>query len=67
MKKTILVFAAIWFISISVMGQKSKKKSSQMKSVKQSKEVVQGFFSAFGKGDFDGIINSFHDSCIIVG
>lgn len=66
MKKTILAFAAIWFISISVMGQTPKNKSTQMKSVKQSKEVVQGFFSAFGKGDFDGIINSFHDSCTIV-
>jgi len=33
---------------------------------KQSKEVVQGFFSAFGSGDFNGIVNSFHDSCTIV-
>lgn len=36
-----------------------------METVKQSKEVVQGFFNAFGKGDFNGIINSFHESCKI--
>ena len=37
-----------------------------METVKQSKEVVQGFFNAFGKGDFNGIINSFHDSSMIM-
>lgn len=34
---------------------------------KQSKEVVQDFFSAFGNGDFDGVVNSFHDSCTVIG
>lgn len=37
-----------------------------METVKLSKEVVQGFFNAFGNGDFNGIINSFHDSCTII-
>lgn len=38
-----------------------------MEHVKQSKEVVQGFFTAFGNGDFEGVINSFHDSCTVIG
>ncbi|MEO7988302.1 MAG: nuclear transport factor 2 family protein [Chryseolinea sp.] len=33
---------------------------------KQSKEVVQDFFTAFGNGDFNGVINSFHDSCTVI-
>jgi ketosteroid isomerase-like protein len=37
-----------------------------METVKQSKEIVKGFFNAFGKGDFNGIIGSFHDSCTIM-
>lgn len=40
-------------------------KIKNMETVEQSKEAVQGFFNAFGKRDFDGIINSFHDSCTI--
>jgi uncharacterized protein len=32
----------------------------------ESKQVVQGFFTAFGKGDFKGVINSFHDSCTVI-
>lgn len=41
-------------------------KTNKMKTVKPSKEVVQGFFNAFSKGDFNGIISSFHDSCTIM-
>lgn len=33
---------------------------------KTGKEVVQDFFTAFGNGDFNGVINSFHDSCKII-
>ena len=33
---------------------------------KQGKEIVQDFFNAFSAGDFNGIINSFHDHCTIV-
>lgn len=55
--------------SIGQTRNQQSVKSNNMETVqmKQSKEVVQGFFNAFGKGDFDGIINSFHDSCTIVG
>jgi len=34
---------------------------------KPGKEIVQGFFTAFGNGDFNGVVNSFHDSCKVVG
>jgi len=34
---------------------------------KQSKEVVQSFFTAFGNGDFNGVMNTFHDSCTVIG
>lgn len=43
-------------------------KSKTMETVNtKSKDVVQGFFTAFGSGDFNGVINSFHDSCSVVG
>lgn len=31
-----------------------------------SADVVKGFFAAFGKGDVEGIVNSFHDKATIV-
>lgn len=31
-----------------------------------SKEVVEGFFTAFGKGDFEGILNAFDPSVEII-
>lgn len=34
---------------------------------KPGKEVVQGFFTAFGNGDFNSVINSFYDSCKVIG
>lgn len=42
-------------------------KIENMKIEKQSKEIVQGFFNAFGKGDLNGILHCFHDSCTIIG
>ncbi len=71
MKKTVLVLATMYLIAvgtINLTAQTSNNKTvktKKMETVKQSKEVVQGFFNAFGKGDFNGIINSFHDSCTI--
>jgi len=42
------------------------KQTKTMETTKrQSKEVVQGFFTAFSNGDFNGIVNSFHDSCTV--
>jgi uncharacterized protein len=34
-------------------------------TMSSSAEVVRGFFAAFGKGDADGIINSFHPEVTI--
>lgn len=33
---------------------------------KSAAEVLKGFFEAFGKGDADGVINSFHPDSLIV-
>ena len=50
----------------SICQTKQKSKTMETLTKKQSKEVVQGFFNAFGKGDFNGVVNSFHDSCTII-
>src|SRR6187551_324656 len=71
MKKTIsasLLLCLILSGTTYSIGQTKKQKSEAMETItkKQSKEVVQDFFTAFGNGDFNGVINSFHDSCTIV-
>ncbi len=50
------------------ISQVKNNKSKTMETItkKQSKEVVQGFFTAFGNGDFNGVVNSFHDSCTVI-
>ena len=73
MKKTVSVLATMCLIAVGTINSTAQTsnnkivKTKKMETVKQSKEVVQGFFNAFGNGDFNGIINSFHDSCTIVG
>lgn len=34
--------------------------------IKGNKEVVQNYFKAFQKGDFEGVLNTFHPDCYIV-
>jgi uncharacterized protein len=69
MKKAVSVMATICIIALSTINSAAQisngkiVKTKKMETVKQSKDVVQGFFNAFGKGDFNAIINSFHDSC----
>ena len=70
MKKVIAlvtVYLIIGTVTNSI-SQTTNKKSKTMETItkKQSKEVVQGFFTAFGNGDFNGVVNSFHDSCTVV-
>jgi len=71
MKKTVSVLATMCLIAVGTINSTAQTsnnktiKTKKMETVKQSKEVVQYFFNAFGKGDFNGIINSFHDSCIV--
>ena len=71
MKRTFSALITMCLIAIGnfnataqVSNNKTVKKI-KMETVIQSKEVVQGFFNAFGNWDFNGIINSFHDSCTI--
>ena len=50
----------------SICQTKQKSKPMETLTKKQSKEVVQDFFTAFGNGDFNGVVNSFHDSCTVI-
>lgn len=67
MKKTVSVFATMCILAIGTINSTAQtnniEKIKKMETVNSSKEVVQGFFNAFGKGDLNSIINSFHDSC----
>jgi ketosteroid isomerase-like protein len=72
MKNTFSVLAAMCLIALGTLNSRAQTinnkpvKTNEMETVKQSKEIVKGFFNAFGKGDFNGIISSFHDSCTIM-
>lgn len=68
--KQIIIIYTLCLVALGTQHSKAqtvsdKSKQSTMKTVKSSKEVVQQFFGAFGNGDFNGIINTFHDSCTI--
>ena len=66
MEKVIsLTMGLIMGIATNSISQTKTLNSKTMEASKQSKEVVQGFFTAFGNGDFSGVINSFHDSCTV--
>lgn len=71
MKRTfsnILTLCLIAVGTLNVTAQTNSKtvKTRKMETTKQNKEVVQGFFNAFGQGDFNGILNAFHEQCKIV-
>ncbi len=67
--RTLATICLMAIVTISASTQTLSNKfteSKNMKTVKQSKDVVQGFFNAFGNGDFDGIVSSFHDNCTLI-
>src|SRR6187399_2071651 len=67
MKKAVsLALALMIGINTNSISQTKTLNSKTMEAKRQSKEVLQGFFTAFGNGDFNGIVNSFHDSCTVV-
>lgn len=70
--KTIHLYAFCFsLILINAEAQVSSTKSVKTKNDKTmqttivSTEPVKAFFNAFGNGNFEGIINSFHDNCTI--
>jgi len=67
MKKIISVLTVCLIMGITTksIGQTKTQNSKTMETKKQSKDVVKGFFTAFGNGDFNGVVNSFHDSCTV--
>lgn len=50
------------------ISQTKSRETNTMKTItkKQSKEIVQDFFTAFGNGDIIGVLNCFHDSCTVI-
>lgn len=69
MRKAIFTISALCFLAFGANAQtKSEtiKNDKTMTTENKSTESVKAFFNAFGKGDFDGIINSFHDECLII-
>lgn len=69
-KKYFSVFAlttAVSVTSVSAEPAKQASQSSQSKGDTQhmSADVVKAFFAAFGKGDFNGIIDTFHPQATI--
>ena len=74
MKRTIISITSLCFIVLASIDAKAQtldlvsnsNKTNKMKNVQESKVLVEEFFSAFSNGDFNGIINSFHDDCEII-
>lgn len=46
-------------------SKKTNQNSKPMTQARSSAETVKAFFNAFGNGDFDGLLNTFHDSTTI--
>lgn len=71
MKKTVLVISATCLLALGAKAQHTTQKTTDnknnatMTTTSKSTAAVQAFFNAFGKGDFDGIINSFNEDCTI--
>jgi uncharacterized protein len=77
MKKMSLIVSALLVVgvcSLQAAAQSNKPATSQAAPAKVSKpmsssssvDVVKGFFAAFGKGDGEGVVNSFHEKASIV-
>lgn len=65
---SLVALSMVTAVTINVQGQNTQKKTTIMQTTSsiESQQVVQNFFNSFAKGDRNGIINSFHDSCTIV-
>ena len=72
MKNTVSVIATMCLIALGTTNSGAQTsngktvKTNKMETTKQGKEIVEDFFNAFGKGDLNQVISSFHDSSTIV-
>lgn len=77
MRKSRIIFSALLVAtvcSLQAVAQSNKSstpvappaKASKAMSTPTSADVVKGFFAAFGKGDAEGVVNSFHEKATIV-
>ncbi len=63
MKTTIL--ALILLTSCQIFSQKNNSKNKKMDTIDTSSKPVKAFFNAFGKGDYQGILDTFHKDVVI--
>jgi uncharacterized protein len=70
MKKLIiagcLVTALISNMSTFAQSASSNPSTKQKTSMSKSASVVQEFFTAFGNGNFEALMNTFHPDCLII-
>jgi ketosteroid isomerase-like protein len=77
MRKSRVILSALLVLavcSLQAMAQTNKPsnpaappaKATKAMSNLSSADVVKGFFGAFGKGDVEGVVNSFHEKATIV-
>jgi len=70
MKKTVFHLATACLIAAGTLSSAAQSRPAPAPktahaAANPSKDAAQAFFTAFGKGDFEGIVNAFHESCTI--
>jgi len=72
MKKTVSLLATLCLFAAATQNSTAQTSSASTAhaakpavAANPSKEAVQAFFTAFGKGDAEGIVNAFHEACTI--
>lgn len=69
MQRIMITLCLIGFITIGVKTNAQTKqtpnKTTDNMNTTSSTQPVKDFFAAFSKGDFEGILNSFHNDCSI--
>ena len=59
------ILALILLTTCQIYSQKSNLKNKKMDTIETSTKPVKAFFDAFSKGDFQGILNTFHKDVVI--
>ncbi len=70
MQSSLLFTVAVCLLSVTAYSTKTHAQTSlttmETNNPSNSKAAVQEFFNAFGQGNMQGILDSFHDQCKIV-
>jgi uncharacterized protein len=65
MKMKTKILAIILLATCQIFSQKGNLKNKKMDTIETSTKPVKAFFDAFSKGDFQGILNTFHKEVVI--